>query len=69
MGVLDADGAVEASPRDVAEPVRGAPLREGVFPRDPGSGEALHEAARGVCVTVMPVPVLVAGEDPGVEAD
>ena len=31
--------------------------------------EALHEGARGVCVTVVPVSALVATDDPGAEAD
>ena len=69
VGMLDAEGAVKASPEDMAEALWGAPLREGVFPGDAGSGEALHEAARGVLVPVMPVSVLAAGELPGVEAD
>ena len=69
VGVLDAEGAVEVSPKGMAEPLRGAPLREGVIPGDAGSREALHEAARGVFVPVMPVSVLEAREDAGVEAD
>ena len=50
-------------------PLRRAPFREWVFPGDAGRGEALHEASRGVLVPVMPVPVLEAREDTGVEAD
>ena len=69
MGVLDAEDAVEGSPGDMAEALRGAPLREWVIAGEAGSGEALHEAARGAFVAVMPVPVLEAGEHPGVEAD
>ena len=69
VGVLDAEGAVEASPVDMSEALRGAPLRERMFPGDAGPGEALHEASRGVLVPVMPAPVLEAGEDAGVEAD
>ena len=38
--VLDAEGAVEASPEDMAEPLRGAPLRE-------GCSRAMPAAARG----------------------
>ena len=69
MGVLDAESVVEGSPEDVAEPLRGTPLGEGVFAGDAGGGEALHEASGGVLVPVTPVLVLAAGEDPGMEAD
>ena len=65
----NAEGAAEGSPEDVAEPLRGAPLREGVFPDDAGRCEALHEAAGGVFVPLMPVPIMNAGEHSGVEAD
>ena len=67
--VLDPQGPVEPSRRNVAEAGPGMEVRVGVLPSDPGRDEAAHETMRDVGRDVEAVGVLSPREDAAVEAD